>query len=126
MEELPVKLIGVYSVDENPDISLVELNIAKDVNEIDFFEFTQEVENEPRLNWQVPFGEVYLDPTGEKVIGDEINLPKGISGNTRLAFFIYYLDVNKPMLTPFGKIILFEKIEAPNRIKAAIKFIDPE
>ena len=40
-------------------------------NEIYLSEFTQEIENESRLNWQAPFAEKYLDLEGEIITGDD-------------------------------------------------------
>lgn len=126
MNDTPVKLIGLYSVDENPDVTLVELSIDKKANEIDIGEFTQEIENEPRLNWQVPFAEKYLDKDGNTIIGDDIDLPALITDTTRLTFFFYFLDTTKPLMTPFGQLTLTQKKEQPKRIKDLIVFEDPE
>lgn len=126
MHNTSIKLIGIYDVDENPDITLLELTIDKKANEIDIGEFTQEIENEPRPNWQAPFSEKYLDKDGIKIIGDDINLPAIITDNTRLTFFFYFLDINKPLITPFGQLLLTQKIAQPNRIKNLIVFEDPE
>lgn len=126
MHDIPVKLIGLYSVEENPDVTLVELLIDKKANEIDIGEFTQEIENEPRLNWQVPFAEKYLDEGGNTIIGDDIDLPEKLTETTRLTFFFYFLDTNKSLITPFGQLQLTQKSTQPKRIKDLIVFEDPE
>jgi hypothetical protein len=126
MQDSPVKLIGLYSVNENPDVTLVELSIDKKPNEIDIGEFTQEIENEPRLNWQAPFAEKYLDKEGETIIGDDMELPDLPTDTTRLTFFFYFLDTTKPLMTPFGQLDLMQKREPPKRIKDLIAFEDPE
>ena len=126
MHDTPVKLIGLYSVNENPDVTLVELIIDKKANEIDIGEFTQEIENEPRLNWQAPFAEKYLDKDGSTIIGDDIDLPDVLTETTRLTFFFYFLDTTKPVMTPFGQLQLTQKSIQPKRIKDLIVFEDPE
>jgi hypothetical protein len=84
------------------------------------------MENEPRLNWQVPFGEKYLDQDGMTIIGDDMELPDLLTDTTRLTFFFYFLDTTKPLMTPFGQIDLMQKREPPKRIKDLIAFEGPE
>ena len=126
MHKTSMKLIGLYVVNENPDVTLLELSIDKKANEIDIGEFTQEIENEPRPNWQATFSEKYLDKDGIKIIGDDINLPSILTGTTRLTFFFYFLDINKPLITPFGQLLLTQRIAQPKRIKNLIVFEDPD
>jgi hypothetical protein len=126
MQNSPVKLIGLYSVDENPDVTLVELIVNKKADEFDIDEFTQEIEDQPRLNWQAPFAEKYLSLDGETIIGDDIDLPEYPTATTRLTFFFYFLDPSKPLMTPFGKLHLIEKQEQPKRIKGLIKLENHE
>ena len=126
MENFPVKLLGLYTVEENPDITLVELVIDKKADEFDLGEFSQEIQHQPRLNWQAPFAEKYLSLDGEAIFGDDISPPEFLTDNTRLAFFIYFLDPSKPLMTPFGPLQLTQKQEQPKRIKSLIKFEDPE
>lgn len=121
-----VELIGIYYVDNRPDVSLVELIISKKAGEIDLFDFTQEITDLPRESWQVPFYEKYLDEKGEIIIGDDFDLPSQQTEITRLTFFIYYLDFLKPLQTPYGSILLPKKVKAPERIAKIIFFEDPE
>ncbi len=121
-----VKIIGLYSVPENADVSLVELSVQKKWNEFDIGNFAQEIENTDRSFWQAPFGEVYLNETGTQVIGDYFKEPDKNSKFTRLIFFIYFLDVTKPLDTPFGKINLLPKTSQPLRISSQISFEAPE
>ena len=126
MQNFPVKLIGLYSVDENSDVTLVELVINKKADEFDLGEFTQEIEHQPRFNWQAPFAEKYLSLDGETIIGDDFDQPEFLTDNTRLTFFFYFLDPSKPLVTPFGQLQLTQKQEQPERIRRLIKFEDPE
>jgi len=126
MHQNLVNLIGLYSVDENPEITLVELLVNKKASEIDICQFTQPTENQPKMNWQIPFLEKYLNQEGTEIIGDENSLPEDFNETTRLTFFIYFLDVNKLLLTPFGSISLSKKTNQPRRISEIIKFENPE
>lgn len=126
MPDFPGKIIGIYYVDENPDVSLVELVIDKKVEEIDIGEFTQEVESQPQLSWQAPFAEKYLSSDGETIIGDDFHMPDSKAESTRFTFYIYFLDPAKPLLTPFGPIQLPPRQDPPKRISNQIVFEYPE
>lgn len=126
MNDSVVKFIGLYSVPNNPDVTLIELIINKKADAFDLIEFTQEAKNLPRSSWQVPFSEKYLSLDGESIIGDDFKLPKSLTDVTRLTFFIYFLDSSKPLITPFGHFELPGKQKQPDRIKALIEFESPE
>ncbi len=121
-----IELIGVYFVDGQQDISLVELLVDKRADEIDLVMFSQEIEGVSSDNWQVPFSENYLSIDGDEIIGDGFDLPKQIDRKTRLVFFIYFLDVTKEFKTPFGDLALIEKTVQPERLRNIIEFQDPE
>ena len=126
MHSSPIVLIGHYFVSEDTDASLIELIIEKKANEINVGEFTQEIKNTPRKNWQAPFAEKYLDADGKSILGDDLDLPKVLTDTTRIIFFIYFLATDKPLVTPFGDLQLTQKIEAPKRVKEIILFENPE
>lgn len=84
-----VKVIGVYNIDDNNDAHLIELEINEKPSLIDIGMFTQEVINVPEDEWQVAYDEHYLNSTGEKIIGDYLNLPQNNMAPTRLAFIFY-------------------------------------
>ena len=121
-----VKLVGVYEVVENPDVTLLELIIYKSANEFDLLDFTQEITGQAIDNWQVPFSEKYLDQDGKTIIGDEFDRSNTQRNFTRLTFFIYFLDPAQPLVTPFGEIKLIEKVSQPQRIREIIIFENPE
>ena len=104
----------------------MEVSINEKASNVDICEFTQHLENTPRINWQVPFSEKYLNMDGDMIIGDESHLPEGFYDSTRLLFYIYFLDINKTLLTPFGELELIEKIKQPKRIEKLIMFQNPE
>lgn len=121
-----VEIIGAYYVDEQPDASLLELIVHKPFHEITITGFTQEIEGQHFDDWQVPFNEKYLDPQGENIKGDDLVTPTELSRSCRLTLFIYFLDYDKPLITPFGEINLPAKTAAPERITRIIRFEDPE
>lgn len=126
MKKSIIELVGVYQVNENPDVSLIELIINKKANEFDVGDFTQEVIGQDRSDWQAPFDEKYLDTDGLKVIADSFEKTKILSDYTRLTFFMYFVDIKKPLLTPFGPLDLGEKITVPARLENIIRYEDPE
>ena len=113
-------------MNENPDVSLVEVIVEKNYDEFNISDFTQAVEGLNCGSWQAPFRDTYLNTIGTQVIGDYFRKPLTKIGITRLAFFIYYLDFSKPLSTPFGKIEMPAKTQIPERIKDKIKYEDPE
>ncbi|MES2774167.1 MAG: hypothetical protein V4722_08280 [Bacteroidota bacterium] len=121
-----IELIGHYSVENQPELSLIELRILRKADEIELSDFTQEQVDEPEENWQSPFSEKYLNHNGDKVIGDDFELPQVLTKSTRLVFFMYFLDNNNFLRTPFGHVDLIGKIDPPQRIKNIIFFENPE
>lgn len=121
-----VEVIGVYEVPENNDASIVEVVVKKRHSEFDMGDFSQAQENRPRESWQAPFNEKYLDEEGENIIGDWFNEPTDNLETTRVAFFIYFLDTNKPLVTPFEEVNLPEKCPIPIRLAGKMPFEDPE
>ena len=75
-----VKIVGVYTVSENPDVALVEVEIDRPPSSVDVGEFTQEESNVDRASWQVPYDERYLsiDGTRERLaVGDRLESSPG-------------------------------------------------
>lgn len=121
-----VNVIGVYRVPGEPDIHLIELDIKAKHTEIPVGKFTQRKEGFPRDSWQAPFNEKYLNTEGDTIIGDDFNAPKDIADTTRLAFFLYFVDFDQPLVTPFGDIDMILPVQMPDRLTAIIEFEDPE
>jgi len=119
-----IELVGVYNVSELSNIHLVELivvNIAP--KSINIHSFTQEDKMLSKDNWQVAYDEHYLNLQGDRVIGrfgEQNNLQ--LENNTRIAFFMYYIDFNKPLLSQYGEIILTNPINIPERLLKIIDF----
>jgi hypothetical protein len=121
-----VSLIGIYRVAGEPDVHLIELNIKARHTEIPIGKFTQRQEGLHRDSWQAPFNEKYLNKEGDTITGDDFNAPQDIADTTRLTFFMYFLDFDQPLITPFGDIGMILPTQMPDRLSAIIEFEDPE
>lgn len=113
-----IEVIGVYKVNE--DVHLIEVSVSNKPSEVDVGGFTQEVEGEPRENWQVAYDEQYLNETGDELLVDppQDNVP------FRLIFFLYFVNFDAPLLTPFGKEKLPHPVDLPERLQNVIEFVE--
>jgi len=118
-------LNGIYTVDNNPEVHLIELTFDNPPEEIDIGLITQELKGEESDNWQTPWDEKYLDENGEKVIGDFAEIPQG-QKKTRLVFFFHFIDFSKPLLTQSGQLTLIKPITLPLRLKDLINYEKPD
>jgi hypothetical protein len=123
-----IEIVGVYPIEAREPVHLIEIQVKNSKGVFDVGKFTQEVPNTPKSNWQVPYDEKILDPTGEKIVADGF-LATGKrelwTGNVRMAFFFHYLDLSQPLKTPFGDIALPHETEKPRRL-SAIKYVAPD
>ena len=126
MEENRVQIIGVHPVKTDDICHLIEL-VVKDLNgPIDMCQFTQPVDGQPQSSWQVPYMDQFLNKDGTEIIGDVMyhgnDYPNLWVGDVRFAFFIYFLDFEKPLQTPFGPVNLSKPSKMPKRLKM-VEFI---
>lgn len=121
-----VKVIGIYKIQENDDVHLIELEINEKPSIIDVGKFTQETPNVQREDWQVAYDEHYLTSAGDKVIGDYLRLPENDKSPTRLTFFLYFINFELPLLSQFGEIELMCATLLPERLKNIITFEDAD
>ncbi|MBM4463240.1 MAG: hypothetical protein FJ012_07870 [Chloroflexi bacterium] len=77
----------------------IEIVSTQSLAEFDWSTITQEEKGQPRENWQVPYDERQLDDSG-----------------CHWVFFFHYLNLEKPLLTPFGKIPLPIPQEMPSHL----------
>lgn len=117
------KVIGVYTVAEEPNVHLVELELQEKPSLIGVGSFTQENPNIPRDNWQIAYDEYYLNAEGEKVIGNYNSLPGKDDIPTRLTFFMYYLDFSIPLQSQFGELVLPGASPMPDRLSKIITYV---
>lgn len=112
-----VEIVGVYPVPNAPEpCYLLEVRII-DSPGFDIREFTQDVPGQPERNWQVPYDERVLSAGGDEIVPTRWPTPPEVlSGDVRLVFFMHYLDLSRPLRTPFGEIPLPEPSEQPERL----------
>lgn len=118
---MSVEVIGVYPINSNVHLFEVMLNDNKP-SEVNVDEFTQEILNEPKENWQAAYDERYLNESGDRVVGDFFEKPLEDIAPTRLAFFMYYVNFNTPLITPYGEVALPFPSPLPQRLKDIIVF----
>lgn len=120
-----MKLKGIYIVDNNPDIHIIEISFNDSPGNIDIGKITQEIEGQSSDGWQSPWGEKYLDESGEKIIGNDFYIPlKEVT--TRIIFFFHYLNFSKPLLTQYGELRLSEPTQLPDRLKDNLTYEKPD
>ena len=118
-----VEAIGVSPVDADEPCHLVELAIRGSEGRFDLADFTQADPGKPREDWQVPYAEKLVDPSGDWVEWDLWDGPGDEAlwrGTFRLAFFFHYLDLQAPMATPFGEVLLPAPSPKPARLDEII------
>lgn len=120
-----MKLIGVYNVEDNPNVYLIEVASDHSPDIVDVGQITQEVEGQPRDSWQSPWDEKYLDDKGENIIGDYFDVPKG-GDKTRLVFFFHNVDLSKPLLTEEGPLVLIPPTALPDRLRDKLVYESPD
>jgi hypothetical protein len=114
-----IKVIGVYPVEADEPVHLIELSVLGAQGVFKIEDITQEVPGQPRDNWQCPYMEQILSASGDEVLADDYDAPKRPElwrGDMRLAFFFHYLDFERPLRTPFGEVQLPAESELPERL----------
>jgi hypothetical protein len=120
------KVIGVYAVPGAEEkCHMIELAISGSSGVFPVGDITQEVADESRENWQVPYTERLVSADGKKILTEEFEAeaqPELWEGDFRLVFFFHRLDTEKPLITPFGKVPL----PAPSAVPARLSDIGYE
>ena len=114
-----VEVVGVYPVVAAEPCHLVELIVRDLDGSFDVGAITQADPARPRSGWQAPYDEKLLTSSGDGVLHDPWHGPGEPSlwtGSVRLAFFLHYLDLGRPLLTPFGEVPLPPPTERPARL----------
>ena len=116
------QLLGIYYMNHMSDVFLIELKLDIPANEVNVSSFTQQDDLLSKEYWQVAYDEHFLNEDGTKVIGrftDHSNLDRV---ETRIAFFMYFVDVNKPLISQYGEVILSTPTSMPERLVKIIDF----
>ena len=121
-----VRIVGVYAVTEKEDAYLIEVLVDAKPSEFDAGEFGQRNACLPKDRWQVAWDEHYLNDSGSAVIGDYFDKPFDDSESTRVAFYLFEVDFERPLLTPFGPISLPRATPIPERLREAVHFEEPD
>ena len=114
-----VEVVGVYPVEAEELCHLIELIVHESKGPFDTGLFCQEDPNLERADWQVAYDEKVLDWAGTGILADGFDLTPDSeiwSGDVRLCFFLHYVDLSKPLETPFGAVELPEPTPRPARL----------
>jgi len=114
---MQIELIGVYPVISAEPCHLIELGISCFNRNMNMDAFTQILTEVDRENWQAPYDEAFLNPTGDALANkaDQYTPPEG--PNCRLVFYFHYLDFGEPLQTPAGPIRIPNSTPMPGRLK---------
>lgn len=111
-------MIGLYRVLDAADTYLFEVRSSRPPRELHLEAFTQEDPGQPREAWQAPWMERWLDPTGERILTEEFAPPPRGLTESRLVFYLHFVSLDRPLLTPIGSATLPTPTEVPDRLFA--------
>lgn len=117
-----VQILGVYKINGTSDVHLIELIINTSPTDVDVSSFTQKDDKLSKDSWQTAYDEHFLNEDGSQVIGTFIEQDSLIGDKTRIAFFMYFIDFCKPLLSQYGEILLPEPSTMPERLSGMIQF----
>ena len=122
-----VEIIGVYPVEGALEpVHLVEV-VVRGSPPFDPGDFVQPDLNQPEENRQTAWDERALDSSGTSTLTESFELserPDLLKGDARLVFFMYDLDLARPIRTPFGDVGLPEPSVWPDRL-TSIEYEQP-
>ena len=117
-----VEIVGVYEVPSAPEALLIEVAASVPPDELDVGGVTQEEPGRPRDNWQAPWMEQWLDESGANIVSEPFDAPDNMA-TSRLVFFLHYVALDRPLVTPTGDVPLPSPVALPSRL-AAVEY-DP-
>ena len=98
---------------------LLEILIENADREFDQLDYTQANPRVSKAQWQVAYEETFLDPKGIRKQDPALGRP------IRVAFFFHYLDLGKPIRTPFGDVPIPFPTSFPKRLRRVVRYIAP-
>lgn len=122
-----IEAIGVYPIDAPEPVHLVELLIHGASGVFNLSGITQANPDLSRDNWQVPYLEQILTASGDEIVADDSEAddkPELWHGNVRLVFFFHYLDIDRPLQTPYGHVRLPAPSRRPGRL-SMVQYAQP-
>ena len=114
-----IKVIGVYPIETDEPVHLIEVSVLGARGIFEVGDITQEIPGQSPDNWQSPHMEQILSASGDEVLADDYDASKrpGLwQGDMRLAFFFHYLNLERPLRTPFGEVQLPAESGLPERL----------
>ncbi len=96
------RVIGIHPITADEPVHLVELEIVVNTEDFNFGEITQELQDQPRSNWQTVY---------------DLRELEGESGRTRFVFFFHYLDTTRSLLSPVGPLDLPPESPVPEYLQ---------
>ena len=128
-----VRIVGIYGIAEYPEVHLVEVHVDAPPSSVDTGAFGQNDTALPSGSRQVAYDERYLDALGNAFISARWTmgwepLHEGIAEPpvSRLIFFLHYLSLDRPLLTPFGPIDPPAPSELPQRLARIVDYQPPD
>ena len=132
-----VDVIGVYKVPIEATVWAKQGNIsetnAETLKKVWLFEvqldkldrhfhapdYTQSDPKLPRKEWQIAYDELFLDKEGKSRVSEEVGKA------ARIVFFFHYLNIDRPLITPYGKISIPIPRPFPNRLLSIVQYDVP-
>jgi hypothetical protein len=112
-----LQVLGVHPVEEAPDpCFLVELRVGPGMPPLDLTAITQPTSGLPGNGWQAPVDAHLLDAEGTSGQVLEGGARRAVQPPARLAFFFHFLQLDRPLLTPIGPLLLPAPTPRPARL----------
>jgi hypothetical protein len=96
------QILGVHHINAKEPCRLIDVLITNYDDEFDWVAVTQEVPGQPRDNWKAVYDEQLIERKGD---------------SAHFVFFFHFLDFSKPLITPFGPVILPKPSRVPSHLK---------
>jgi hypothetical protein len=96
-------------------VHLIEAEVDARPTDVDVGRFTQEDPALPQAFWQVAYEERYLNEDGTEAGYSPRDAPD--AAPPRLAFFLHFIDFDRPIRTPAGDVMLPPPQPTPDRLK---------
>lgn len=103
MKDTAIRILGVHPLKAEEPVWLVEVEIDEKFEEIDWGSITQPNPRQDQSYWQVPY--------------DERTLGKAANGKERAAFFFHYLELDRPLESAYGQLMLPPPTSVPDHLR---------